>query len=78
MHLYQKCIYGVLTHLTDATQNSKFADKFFDGVPIDFSKALMVFSFNNEEKLHPVRAALLRAPSGVLRVSHPLAQNIFS
>jgi len=47
-------IHGVLTHLTDATQNSKFADKFFDGVPIDFSKALMVFSFNNEEKLHPV------------------------
>lgn len=47
-------IHGVLTHLTDATQNMKFADKFFDGVPIDFSKALFVFSFNDESKLHPV------------------------
>merc|ERR1719379_2258542 len=32
----------------------KFADKFFDGVPFDFSKALMVFSFNDESKLNPV------------------------
>jgi ATP-dependent Lon protease len=40
--------------LTDASQNNKYADKFFDGVPIDFSKALMVFSFNDESKINPV------------------------
>jgi hypothetical protein len=47
-------IHGVLVHLTDLSQNTKFADKFFDGVPFDFSKALMVFSFNDESKLNPV------------------------
>jgi ATP-dependent Lon protease len=47
-------INGVLIHLTDASQNNRYADKYFDGVPIDFSKALMVFSFNDESKINPV------------------------
>jgi len=47
-------ICGVLTHLTDHSQNSQFTDKYFDGIPLDMSKALFVFSFNDESKLNSV------------------------
>merc|ERR1719198_1584142 len=47
-------ICGVLTHLTDHSQNSQFTDKYFDGIPLDCSKALFVFSFNDETKLNSV------------------------
>merc|ERR1719482_734600 len=47
-------IAGVLTHLTDHSQNNQFTDKYFDGIPLDLSKALFVFSFNDEKKLNSV------------------------
>eukprot|EP00392_Amoebophrya_sp_AT5.2_P011956 g12046.t1 len=47
-------IVGVLTHLTDHSQNTCFTDRYFEGVPLDFSKALFIFSFNDERKLNPV------------------------
>ena len=40
-------IIGKLIHLTDPTQNDIMMDKYFPGVPIDFSKALIIFSFND-------------------------------
>lgn len=45
-------ITGVLTHLIDPSQNSSFADKYFSGVSIDLSKALFIFSFNDEHKIN--------------------------
>ena len=47
-------IISVLTHLTDESQNTTFYDKYFDGVPIDMSKAVLVFSFNDENKIDPI------------------------
>ena len=47
-------IIGVLTHLIDYSQNNVIQDKYFAGVPLDFSKALFIFSFNDESKLNPV------------------------
>ena len=47
-------IIGLLTHLTDATQNDQFIDRYFDGVPLDLSRALLIFSFNNEDLLCPI------------------------
>jgi hypothetical protein len=47
-------INGVLTHLTDHSQNNQFTDRYFDGIPIDLSKAMFIFSFNDESKIHPV------------------------
>merc|ERR1719171_1485836 len=47
-------IAGILTHLTDHSQNNQFTDKYFDGIPLDLSKALFVFSFNDESKLNSV------------------------
>lgn len=31
-------IIGVLTHLSDHSQNTHFTDRYFDGIPLDFSK----------------------------------------
>lgn len=42
-----KEIIGILTHITDPTQNEAFNDKYFSGVPIDLSKVLFVFSYND-------------------------------
>jgi ATP-dependent Lon protease len=51
---YGKEITAVLTHLTDATQNDNFEDKYFSGIPLDLSKALIVFSFNDASLLDPI------------------------
>lgn len=51
---YGKEIISVLTHLTDATQNDNFEDKYFSGIPLDISKALIVFSFNDITLLDPI------------------------
>ena len=42
-----KEIIGILTHLIDPTQNDVFQDKYFNGIELDFSKALFVFSYND-------------------------------
>jgi ATP-dependent Lon protease len=47
-------IVGILTHLTDTAQNDKFHDKYFAEVDFDFSKALFIFSYNEEEKINPI------------------------
>ena len=47
-------IIGILTHLTDATQNSCFHDKYFSDVDFDLSKCLFIFSYNDESKVNPI------------------------
>ena len=47
-------IIGVLTHLTDQTQNSNFNDKYFSGIDLDLSKCLFVFSYNDESLINPI------------------------
>ena len=47
-------IVGILTHLTDTTQNSQFHDKYFSGIDFDLSKALFIFSYNDEKKVNPI------------------------
>ena len=47
-------IIGVLTHLIDYSQNNVIQDRYFAGVPLDFSKALFIFSFNDESRLNPI------------------------
>ena len=47
-------ITGVLTHLTDSTQNTKFTDKYFSEITIDMSKSLFIFSYNDETLVNPV------------------------
>ncbi len=47
-------ISSILTHLTDLTQNDNFEDKYFAGIPFDLSKALIVFSFNDIDRIDPI------------------------
>ena len=47
-------IIGILTHLTDTTQNSQFHDKYFSNLDFDLSKALFIFSYNHEEKVNAI------------------------
>jgi len=47
-------IVGILTHLTDSTQNSQFHDKYFSEVEFDLSKCLFIFSYNDETKINPI------------------------
>jgi len=47
-------IVGILTHLTDTSQNSQFHDKYFSDVDFDLSKCLFIFSYNDETKINPI------------------------
>ena len=47
-------IAGILTHLTDTTQNSQFHDKYFTEINFDLSKCLFIFSYNDETKVNPI------------------------
>jgi uncharacterized protein YbcI len=40
-------IMNLLIHLTDPAQNSHFQDQYMDGIPVDLSRAIFIFSFNN-------------------------------
>jgi len=47
-------IENLLIHLTDPVQNYDFNDKYFNGIPIDLSKCLLIFSFNEPENISPI------------------------
>ena len=47
-------IAGILTHLTDTSQNSQFHDKYFAEINFDLSKCLFIFSYNDESKINPI------------------------
>lgn len=47
-------IIGILTHLTDTSQNSEFHDKYFSEISFDLSKCLFIFSYNDESKVNPI------------------------
>jgi endopeptidase La len=49
-------IIGILTHLTDSTQNDQFTDKYFAGIDIDLSKVLFIFSYNDFSRIDPILA----------------------
>ena len=47
-------IINVLIHLTDPQQNESFQDKYFAEVPFDLSRALIVFTYNDDMLLSPI------------------------
>ena len=70
---YGKEIINVLIQITDTTQNFLFEDRFFQGIPIDLSKAIFVFSFNDitainpilRDRIHVVNTDVLDIPSKI-------------
>ena len=51
-----KEIIGLLTHITDPSQNNAFQEKYFSGIPLDLSKVLFIFSYNDYYKIDPILA----------------------
>ena len=47
-------INGLLIHLTDYTQNNIFQDKYFNGINLDLSKAIIFFSYNDVNKINKI------------------------
>ena len=47
-------ITNMLIHMTDPSQNFDYEDKYFDGVRIDLSKIVFVFSYNDSNLINPV------------------------
>ena len=45
---------NVLIHMTDATQNHSFQDKYLSGININLSKVIMIFSFNDSSSISPI------------------------
>ena len=41
-------IINTLIHLTDSTQNDSFYDKYFYDIPLNLSKALIIFTYNDD------------------------------
>jgi ATP-dependent Lon protease len=47
-------VIGILTHLTDPSQNERFNDRYFSELDLDLSKALIIFSYNDESLINPI------------------------
>lgn len=47
-------ITGILTHLTDISQNDQFNDKYFSELRFNLSRSLIVFSYNDESLINPI------------------------
>lgn len=47
---------GIFTHAIDTTFNDKFEDKYYSSIKIDLSRALWVFTYNDESKINPILA----------------------
>jgi ATP-dependent Lon protease len=47
-------VIGVLTHLTDSSQNERFNDRYFGELDLDLSKSLIIFSYNDESLINPI------------------------
>lgn len=47
-------IINTLIHLTDSTQNDSFFDKYFYDIPLDLSKSLIIFTYNNDDFINPI------------------------
>jgi len=47
-------IINILIHMTDSTQNECFQDKYFSQLEFDLSRSLVIFSYNDEDKISPI------------------------
>jgi len=47
-------IINTLIHITDATQNERFTDKYLEELDIDLSKSIFFFTFNDIKNVNPI------------------------
>ena len=53
-------VVNTLIHLTDPVQNTHIVDRYFHGIKLDLSRAILVFSYNDPSRVHPVLLDRLR------------------
>ena len=73
-------IENFLIHLTDPIQNYDFNDKYFTGFPIDVSKSLLIFSFNDLESISPIlrdRLHIINIPSPSIKDKINISKKFF-
>lgn len=73
-------IENFLIHLTDPVQNYDFNDKYFNGIPIDISKSLLIFSFNEMENISPIlrdRLHIINIPNPSVKDKINIASKFF-
>ena len=71
-------IINMLIHITDTSQNKEFQDNYFQGVDIDLSRVLFVFSFNDESKINRIlkdRMQVIRTKGYETKDKIQIAQN---
>jgi len=79
-------IIGILTHLVDPTQNTTFQDKYFNGIDLDLSKALFIFSYNDVDaidrilldRIHRIKFDPLSVDDKIVIVRKYILPEIFS
>ena len=67
-----------LVHLTDPSQNALFYDKYFTGIPIDLSRSIYVFSFNDITKVNKIlldRMELIKVDGFTLKEKRIIARD---
>lgn len=47
-------IINTLIHITDPVQNDRYTDKYFEEIDLDLSKALIIFTYNDENAINPI------------------------
>lgn len=47
-------ITSILIHLTDPNMNKSFQDRFFQGIDFPLDKVIMIFSYNDSDKIDPI------------------------
>jgi len=73
-------IESFLIHLTDPVQNYDLNDKYFNGIPIDISKSLLIFSFNDMENISPIlrdRLHIINIPNPSVKDKINIASKFF-
>jgi endopeptidase La len=53
-------ISNILIHLTDPNMNKSFQDRFFQGINFPLDKVIMIFSYNDSDKIDPILLDRLR------------------
>jgi ATP-dependent Lon protease len=47
-------IINTLIHITDPVQNDKFNDRYFEEIDINLSRAMIIFTYNDESQINPI------------------------
>jgi len=78
-------IIGILTHCTDLSQNEHFTDKYFSGIPIDLSKVIFIFSYNDSslidsilrDRIHEIQCKPIQLEEKITIVNNYILNEIY-